>query len=183
MVDADLRDAVARRLGMKPREIVDVVEYDDAVLVTTHDGVQSRVDEHGVHPVAVPPALPRNPATGEVTPTVGERMVAAAVTVIEDEAQRCPECRGTGRRRDADGAGEQPVPVVAPTITASPAGSDADDVAGGEVPDGNAEQVQTWVGDDPDRARRALDAERQREQPRSGLTGHLEKVVAKAEQA
>jgi hypothetical protein len=51
-------------------------------------------------------------------------------------------------------------------------------VTGGEVPDGSAEEVLTWVGDDSDRAFWALDAEKSRPQARKGLVEKLTKLVA-----
>lgn len=47
-----------------------------------------------------------------------------------------------------------------------------------EVPEGSATVVLEWVGSDPDRAQRALDAEAERNQPRTGLTAALEKIAA-----
>ncbi len=45
----------------------------------------------------------------------------------------------------------------------------------GDVPDGNADAVLDWVGDDVDRAARALAAEQGRERPRNGLITALQK--------
>ena len=53
-----------------------------------------------------------------------------------------------------------------------PAEDDAD-----SVPDGTAEEVLAWVGDDSDRARAALAAEDKRDKPRATLVAKLEKVV------
>ncbi|RSD26354.1 hypothetical protein [Amycolatopsis eburnea] len=52
--------------------------------------------------------------------------------------------------------------------------------AGDEVPDGNAQSVLDWVGDDEDRARRALEVEQGREKPRTGLVAELAKKVEQA---
>lgn len=46
-----------------------------------------------------------------------------------------------------------------------------------EVPDGTADEVLSWVDGDPDRAARAIEAEEQREKPRSTLLGNLRKVA------
>lgn len=46
-----------------------------------------------------------------------------------------------------------------------------------EVPDGSADEVLIWVGDDKERASWALDVERQRPSPRSTLVAKLEKLV------
>lgn len=53
----------------------------------------------------------------------------------------------------------------------------ADEPADGEVPQGNAEEVLAWVGDDPDRARLALDAEQARDKPRTTLAAKLTKLA------
>lgn len=45
------------------------------------------------------------------------------------------------------------------------------------VPDGTAEEVRTWVGDDVDRAKRALAAEQKAASPRKTLVDQLTKVV------
>lgn len=47
----------------------------------------------------------------------------------------------------------------------------------GEPPDdATVDEVKAWVGDDPDRARQALDAEQQRDKPRTTLVDALERV-------
>lgn len=46
------------------------------------------------------------------------------------------------------------------------------------VPDGRIEDVVAWVGDDPDRARRALDTENATSRPRVTLVEHLEVIAA-----
>lgn len=47
----------------------------------------------------------------------------------------------------------------------------------GEVPDGTADAVLTWVGEDSERAQRALDAETGRDHPRSTLVDKLRKLA------
>ncbi|GAA4626630.1 hypothetical protein GCM10023196_035640 [Actinoallomurus vinaceus] len=51
------------------------------------------------------------------------------------------------------------------------------DGKGGEVPDGNADAVLDWVGEDRDRAARALEVEVEREHPRSTLVSKLRKLA------
>ena len=46
-----------------------------------------------------------------------------------------------------------------------------------EVPDGTAEDVLAWVGDDPARAALAFTAEQSREKPRKTLLASLEKIA------
>jgi hypothetical protein len=57
---------------------------------------------------------------------------------------------------------------------APPAG---DPGTGDEVPDGTAEVVLAWVGDDVDRARQALAAEGERAKPRAGVTAKLTELI------
>lgn len=45
-----------------------------------------------------------------------------------------------------------------------------------EVPDGAARKVLDWVGSDPERARRAIEAEEYRDSPRKGLMSHLKLI-------
>lgn len=51
-----------------------------------------------------------------------------------------------------------------------------------EVPTGSASEVLAWVGNDPDRAQAALDAERERDAPRTTLTAGLERIAAQRQQ-
>lgn len=48
---------------------------------------------------------------------------------------------------------------------------------GDEVPTGSVATVLTWVGEDKDRARRALEVERAAEKPRVSLTGALTALI------
>lgn len=51
---------------------------------------------------------------------------------------------------------------------------------GASVPDGNAKAVLDWVGDDPDRARRALDAEQAKgDEARTTLVAKLTKLASR----
>jgi len=45
------------------------------------------------------------------------------------------------------------------------------------VPDGTTAEILHWVGDDQDRAQRALDKEQADDRPRAGLTGELKKIL------
>ncbi|MEV0993426.1 hypothetical protein [Nonomuraea sp. NPDC050202] len=64
--------------------------------------------------------------------------------------------------------------LTAPPAPAVPslANPEPDDVHD-EVPDGTVDDVLGWVGDDPDRARAALEAEEARDKPRSTLVARL----------
>lgn len=51
------------------------------------------------------------------------------------------------------------------------------DTDGDGVPEGSAQQILAWVGDNRDRAAQALAAEEQRDKPRTTLVAALEKVA------
>ena len=110
------RVEAARLMGMKVSEVIDVEETANVIVVTTHDGVRTRL-----------------PGTG--------------VVVAVDE------------------------------LPAGEPAEDDDEPDGDDVPDGSAKEVLAWVGEDSDRAIRALEAEERRESPRKVLMGQLEKVV------
>lgn len=58
----------------------------------------------------------------------------------------------------------------------------AADASPEDVPSGTVAEVLTWVGDDPVRAQKALDAEVSHDKPRKGLVSVLtEKIDAEAE--
>lgn len=194
MVDVDLRADVARRLGMKPSEIVDVVEDDGddtgALLVTTHDGVRTRLNEDGTHVVAAPLPVPRDPSTGVATEqgeapavpqpdgTLVQRAPGVDSGFVGDESELCQECHGTGLR-NADTAGVVET-VPAPLVTAPDANVDAaleQEMA--EALKGSAADALEWVDNDPGKAQAALAAERAGKN-RSGLTADLEKLVQPA---
>lgn len=190
MVDVDLRADVARRLGMKPSEIVDVVADDGddtALLVTTHDGVRTRLNEDGTHVVAAPPPVPRDPSTGVATQpaaappvpqpdgTLVQRAPGVGAGFVGDESELCQECHGTGlRNADASGVVQT---VPAPLVTAPDANVDAaleEEMA--EALKGSAADALGWVDNDPGRAQMALAAERAGKN-RAGLTADLEKLA------
>ncbi|WP_326828682.1 hypothetical protein OIE13_22340 [Streptosporangium sp. NBC_01810] len=66
--------------------------------------------------------------------------------------------------------GEPPKP--APDPDEPPARSDLLNI------DGTAAEVLAWVGDDPDRARAAIEAESTKDRPRSTLLKRLEEIAA-----
>lgn len=47
---------------------------------------------------------------------------------------------------------------------------------GVDIPDGNIGEIMDWVGQDKERAQRAIDKENERQTPRRGLINHLNKV-------
>lgn len=86
----------------------------------------------------------------------------------------------------ADGAARLAEPHELEALTA-PAETQADAPDGGvdpaagtdpdAVPDGKAEDVLAWVGEDKDRAARALTAEKAKDKPRAGVVSALEKAT------
>ena len=52
-----------------------------------------------------------------------------------------------------------------------------------EVPEGTAKEVMSWVGDDAERAQRALDAEQSSGDPRSTLVEDLERVIRRDDES
>lgn len=97
----------ARRLGMKPAEIIGIERADGGHVVTTHDHQRVLVTRDGVQPA------------------------------------------------------ESPV----------------SDAGGDQVPDGSADTVLQWAGQDAERIARALEAERAKPTPRRGLVAQLEKLA------
>lgn len=53
-----------------------------------------------------------------------------------------------------------------------------DETEDDEVPEGSVDEVMEWVGDDPDRAQAALDAENESDSPRSTLVQKLESLTS-----
>jgi hypothetical protein len=66
---------------------------------------------------------------------------------------------------------------VGPRAPGDHAGQGESSGTEGEVPDGTVDEVKEWVGDDPDRAQQALDAENAKASPRSSLVAHLTAVA------
>lgn len=69
---------------------------------------------------------------------------------------------------DSPGAGQKSSPEPTAGVTSPP---------DGPPPAGPAGDVLAWVGDDPDRARRALEAEQARARPRTSLVAKLGKLA------
>jgi hypothetical protein len=70
-------------------------------------------------------------------------------------------------------AGETVEPAAAAAQPARPESN--------EVPTGTTVEILNWVGDDRDRARRALDAENENKAPRKTLVPQLEALLRKDE--
>lgn len=59
-----------------------------------------------------------------------------------------------------------------------PAGTAVPTAEGSDVPEGTVKEVLAWVGDDKDKAQRALDAENATGDPRKSLVAELEERLA-----
>lgn len=90
------------------------------------------------------------------------------------------------RAEDFDNQGDKPVKTAAskndkraqssePTPTTQPI--TAPDAGPEDVPSGTVPEVMTWVGDDPVRAQKALDAEVENDKPRKGLVEQLSEMI------
>ncbi|MFG3709206.1 hypothetical protein ACGF7U_31370 [Micromonospora sp. NPDC047670] len=85
------------------------------------------------------------------------------------------------RGRLVDDRADAPAPPTPPATPAGP-GTPAEQTSrpgpdGDQVPDGSLDVVLQWVGGDPQRAQAALDAENDREKPRSTLVEALERLT------
>jgi hypothetical protein len=109
----------------------------------------------------------------------GDRIDREDTPADDDEAKS----ERAERERDGDNTGADRLPEgdsseldsFNPEVEAE---GDAEVVAGGEPPvDQSTERVKEWVGSDPNKAQRALEAERAARN-RAGLVSWLEKVVA-----
>lgn len=139
-------DWAAHALGMKSREIAAVkAERGGGHLVTTHDGQQVRLATDGVvTPVAASPQVPADTAE------------TAEDTQAPAKRARAPrQAKGKGSDKGKEKGAESPED-------------------GPQVPDGDADAVLAWVGQDPARLEAALVVERQRTEPRDELLDALE---------
>lgn len=194
MLDQDDRAALAKLLGAKPAEILDAVETDAGVVVTTHDGVHSLVrPDHGIvspyqwagrPPVAANPARAVEEVPPIPLPTVGEIytdeheqalldwLLDQGYAPSVDEPPTTPDTGDEPAQEaadDADGADGAEGAEGADGAGASGAGTDEDTLPGGSIAD-----VLAWVGDDKKRAKQALAAEQVTERPRVGLVAKLQ---------
>ncbi len=82
------------------------------------------------------------------------------------------EVKSLGSKRDRRVAA--PVPTPTPTTTPIDKNADPNDVPSGTVP-----EVLTWVGEDPERAQKALYVEVENAKPRKGLVEQLNEIISK----
>lgn len=76
----------------------------------------------------------------------------------------------------APAVAEHAAPAAVEVAVQEPAPAPASGGAG--VPTGSSGDVLAWVGDDPDRARQAVEVERQRDRPRTTLLAKLDSIGA-----
>jgi hypothetical protein len=149
------RFEAARTLGLADTEVLDAVETGDGTAVRVKDGSQRLITDDGVF------ALTDHPATSQFRRWEGSDAPVKAL----DEA------------REEQVAEETPdINVDLPPASKEQLAAE-NEAAAGDVPDGNADAVLDWVGDDRDRARQALEVEQERDNPRSTLIGKLRKVA------
>jgi hypothetical protein len=205
------KKAAARLLGMKPEEVRAVVELGGGVYeVTTHDGTITTVDgdklttRQGDTTVALvgeagPELVDAGGRDGQQA-VVAEAMALpvderAEVKVVDEAlflAAEPEDLAELGLARlggspvaqpqvEGDEQGGHPIVDGDRNQREAEAGFRGDDGLAKAIA-GNAAGVLAWVGDDPDRARRAIEAEKARtSSPRVTLLHALEQI-AKAEQ-
>jgi hypothetical protein len=152
------KQQAAERMGMKPEEIVSVEETGEGVLVTTHDGVTSTLTDDGL--------VVTDTGKGEVVATQAE------------DGEPSELLREPGTVQDPVVTAASTIPkdtnvVSVPTVPGNDGPPVVEDPDGGEVPTGSIDEVLTWVGDDTDKADRALRAEQAKDKPRSTLVERL----------
>lgn len=183
--------AAAQRLGVPEHEVTGVRSTPDGDVVTTHDGVQYLVTADQVLYYANHPENTAFPIFGrdetiEVVPYPVMTKGGAALQLGVPESEILDVRPHSGRVPADDGdlvvLADRRVLITRAGVQVPWLASDPDpdldpEPALDEVPSGTVEQVLAWVGIDPERAARALEAERAQEKPRVGLTEKLEKLV------
>jgi hypothetical protein len=169
----ELADGPPRKLhAVRPRRPEETtvkfvsVKYPELSVPTI--GVRFRTTETAIGVVGVADVATRGAIAHLQSPWMRRRGVRPAEP--EDLAPPRP-------KRPAETPTEAGPPVEATEPTPPPAGS-----ADG-VPDGTAGDVLAWVGDNPQRARQALDAEQQRDKPRKGVVARLTPIASAADVA
>lgn len=76
-----------------------------------------------------------------------------------------------------DAAYIDPFAPKGPAVDVASEGSDGSESHENGVPKGSSKEVLAWVGDDPERALLALEAEQAEDKPRKGLVSDLEDLV------
>lgn len=171
------RFEAARHLGLADTEVLATEETEDGTvvrlsaggdrLITREDGVFALTD----HPSTAGLRRWQGPGTCDKTPA--ETATPASQTqapVAEGPASEMSPVKGHPAA-DATYSEGAALPDNRQDLDVAPGGT------GEEVPDGNADAVLDWAGDDRDRAKRALEAEEGRDHPRSTLISKLRKLA------
>lgn len=112
--------------------------------------------------------------------------LAGATAVVHNENHPATTQRNTGENSNSRIMDMVANADTAQTSSETGAASGAENVASDEskassgsdeVPEGSVAQVLAWVGDDSDRARRALEAEQERPTPRQTLVAQLNERI------
>lgn len=140
----------ARVMGMAPSEVLAVAEVGEYLVITTTDGQHTRVSDEGEAQLLT--------AAQAAQLGIGQKTGAPVDDVDPDSP-----VEGADPAAAAEGAGQE---------LETPGGEQPD-----EVPDVSKDELLAWVGEDTDRAARALAAENARDKPRSTVVAELEKVA------
>lgn len=193
--------SAARALGMNDYEIVGTVDVDAGTVVKTIDGTLSLVVDGravGYYGNPVPNysgSVPVHPASEEDVAKVNDAIGDAPREELHDfvAAQNTPVNRGLAQIQQDEAGTMALVDDAGPDFDRSEANADtgarnltaqgnsAD--PGTVVPDGSVKDVKEWVGADAARAQQALDFENSKDNPRSSLVDHLEKVAGATSRA
>lgn len=170
------RFEAARYLGLADTEVLDVAETEHGTavrlraggdrLITREDGVFALTD----HPSTS--GLRRWDGSDEVADAFAQRPTTQpGVPVADAPAAESAPSAGHPAANATFSEG-QALPNNRPDEEQDGPGADGD-----QVPDGNADAVLDWVGDDRDRAAKAIEAEKERDNPRSTLISKLKKLT------
>lgn len=176
-------DEAAQVMGMAPHEVLAVAEVGDYHVVTTHDGQHTLITKDGQAKLLT--------ADDAAALGVGEGGELEQLADAAEDADPAKTAEGdqvdpnaaeiAERARQAlENGGQGPTPE-APVPNPEAGGLQPNENSGDgdvePVPDANKDDLLAWVGDDKDRAARALEAEHERETPRSTVVAALEKVA------
>lgn len=203
-----LAQEAAALLGMAVHEVVAVVDTADGPVIVTHDGTKTLVRADGSLEFTAPPttleaqraSLPLD-AEGEATLSVtgAAKRLGMAVhevvgvyaaegghvvvthdghpTLITDGGELVFGAEAIRARLQLDEPADEEDDAEADD---GKTGGQTQTPDGDAVPEGTIEVVLAWVGDDKEKAAKALEVERGRPSPRSGLLAKLEPLAGVA---
>lgn len=96
----------------------------------------------------------------------------------EDFARGSSSSKQTGGKEQTQGQEQKQEQEQTPRSSAAPTATKHAQHQGNEVPDGTSEEILAWVGKDARRARRALQKEKNDDNPRESLTEGLQNVIS-----